>query len=134
MKSLMAYYDIDGDGNVNFDEFLRGLRYVLIFTFNRDPLTERRRNMVDKAFFLMDKDASGNINVQDIATIYDVSQNQDFKDGKKTRDEVLMGFLDSFDGAKGNNDGNITKEEWNDYYTDLSMSTPSDDYFVVMME
>jgi Ca2+-binding EF-hand superfamily protein len=50
MKSLMTYYDIDGDGNVSFDEFLRGLR---------DPLTERRRRMVDKAFFLMDKDGSG---------------------------------------------------------------------------
>lgn len=45
-----------------------------------------------------------------------------------------MGFLNEFDGAKGNNDGTITKDEWDDYYTDLSMSTPSDDYFVVMME
>ena len=35
---------------------------------------------------------------------------------------------------RGNNDGTITKEEWNDYYTDLSMSLPSDDYFVAMME
>ena len=121
----MTYYDIDNDGNVSFDEFLRGLR---------DPLTERRRKMVDKAFFLMDKDGSGKITVQDIAFTYDVSQNQDFKDGKKTKDDVLMGFLNEFDGAKGNNDGTVTNEEWNDYYTDLSMSTPSDDYFVVMME
>lgn len=45
-----------------------------------------------------------------------------------------MGFLNEFDGAKGNNDGKVTKDEWDDYYTDLSMSTPSDDYFVVMME
>jgi hypothetical protein len=45
-----------------------------------------------------------------------------------------MGFLNEFDGAKGNNDGTVTKDEWDDYYTDLSMSTPSDDYFVVMME
>ena len=35
---------------------------------------------------------------------------------------------------RGNNDGTITKQEWNDYYTDLSMSLPSDEYFVKMME
>jgi len=42
--------------------------------------------------------------------------------------------LNSFDGVKGNNDGIITKQEFIDYYTDLAMSTPSDEYFVVMME
>lgn len=35
---------------------------------------------------------------------------------------------------RGNNDGTITKQEWTDYYTDLSMSLPSDEYFVKMME
>ena len=35
---------------------------------------------------------------------------------------------------RGNNDGTITKQEWDDYYTDLSMSLPSDEYFVKMME
>jgi len=42
--------------------------------------------------------------------------------------------LNTFDGAHGNNDGVITKNEWTDYYTDLSISLPSDDYFVQMME
>lgn len=65
--------------------------------------------MVDKAFFLMDKDGSGKINMKDIANIFDVSQNPDFKDGKKTREEILKDFLNGFDGAKGNNDGIITK-------------------------
>ena len=35
---------------------------------------------------------------------------------------------------RGNNDGVITRQEWDDYYTDLSMSLPSDEYFVRMME
>ena len=37
----MKYYDIDGDGSISFDEFLRGLR---------EPLTARRLNMMKKAF------------------------------------------------------------------------------------
>jgi Ca2+-binding EF-hand superfamily protein len=29
----MKYYDVDGDGNISYEEFIRGLR---------DPLTERK--------------------------------------------------------------------------------------------
>ena len=43
-------------------------------------------------------------------------------------------FLTNFEGTRGNRDGVITKQEFFDYYTDLSMSVPSDEYFVRMME
>lgn len=46
----MKFYDIDNDGNVSYEEFIRGLR---------DPLNERRLNIVVKAFQQMDKDGSG---------------------------------------------------------------------------
>lgn len=26
LQALMKYYDVDGDGNITYDEFLRGLR------------------------------------------------------------------------------------------------------------
>lgn len=82
----------------------------------------------------MDRDGSGVINIDDIGAIYDVSMNPEFLEGRKTREEILHDFLNNFDGARGNNDGAVTKQEWDDYYTDLSMSTPSDEYFVRMME
>ena len=90
--------------------------------------------MVDKAFAMMDQDGSGQLRVNDIGGIYDVSMNPEFLEGRKTREEILQDFLNNFDGAKGNNDGIVSKQEWDDYYTDLSMSTPSDEYFVRMME
>jgi len=125
LQALMRHYDVDGDGNISYDEFIRGLR---------DELTERRKVMVNKAFAMLDRDGSGQINIQDITGIYDVSMNPEFLEGRKTRDEILQDFLNNFDGAKGNNDGIVTMQEWTDYYTDLSMSTPSDEYFVRMME
>jgi len=121
----LKFYDVDGDGNVSFDEFMRGLR---------EPLTERRTVMVNKAFALMDKDGSGVVGVKDIDAIFDVSCNQDVNDGSKTRVQVLEDFLNGFEGAKGNADGKVTKQEWCDYYTDLSMSVTDDEYFVRMME
>ena len=90
--------------------------------------------MVEKAFNMLDKDGQGGISLQDIAGIYDVSMNPEFLEGRKTRDEILTDFLSNFEGAKGNKDGIVTKAEFVDYYTDLSMSTPSDEYFVRMME
>ena len=121
----MKYYDIDGDGNISYDEFMNGLK---------DELTERRVNMVKKAFMMLDKDGSGKVTISDIAGIYDVSMNPEFLEGRKTKDEILAEFLNNFDGARGNNDGVLTWEEFYDYYSDLSMSTPSDEYFVRMME
>ena len=90
--------------------------------------------MVEKIFSLMDKDGSGQITIQDIIGIYDVSMNPEFIEGRKTKEEILTAFLNEFDGARGNNDGVVTKGEFFDYYTDLSMSIPSDEYFVRMLE
>lgn len=90
--------------------------------------------MVDKAFNCLDKDGSGKIDVKDIINIYDVTKNKDYIDKKKTREEILKDFLSNFEGVKGNKDGYITKQEWDDYYTDIATSTPSDEYFVKMME
>lgn len=121
----MKYYDIDGDGNIGYEEFLRGMR---------DPLTARKKDMVDRAFALLDKDGSGVISGKDIAHLYDVSHHKEFKEGTMTKDQVIAEFLDSFDGMKGNNDGKITKQEFVDYYTDLAVSCPTEEYFCVMME
>ena len=121
----MKYYDTDGDGSISYNEFLSGMR---------EELTERRSNMVKKAFQILDTNGSGSLTVQDIAGIYDVSMNPEFLEGKKSKDQILHEFLSNFEGARGNGDGIVTWEEFMDYYTDLSMSTPSDDYFCRMME
>lgn len=64
LQALVKFYDVDQDGNISYDEFLSGLR---------DELSERRVNMVRKAFQMLDKDGSGKVTVSDIAGIYDVS-------------------------------------------------------------
>lgn len=66
--------------------------------------------------------------------IYDVSMNPEFIEGRKTKEQILTEFLTNFEGARGNRDGTISMNEFVDYYTDLSMSVPSDEYFVRMME
>jgi len=121
----MKYYDLNKDGSISYEEFLTGLR---------DEMNERRRNMVMKAFASLDRDQSGVITVSDIQNIYDVSQNPDFLESRLSKEQILENFLNQFDGARGNNDGQITMDEFMDYYTDVSCSISSDEYFVQMME
>jgi Ca2+-binding EF-hand superfamily protein len=125
LQALIKYYDLDGDGSICYEEFIRGLR---------DELTERRKRMVEKVFLMLDKDKSGFLSVQDLVNIYDVSINPEYIEGRKTKDQILTEFLINFEGVRGNKDGKVSKEEFFDYYTDLSMSVPSDEYFVRIME
>ena len=74
---MIKYYDINYDGNISYNEFINGLR---------DDMNARRKNMVMKAFAMMDKNGSGEITVQDICAIYDVSRNPDFIEKRLTKD------------------------------------------------
>ena len=95
----MKYYDVNQDGSISYDEFLSGLK---------DDLSERRLNMVKKAFSRLDIDGSGTITIDDISGIYDVSMNPEFLEGRKTRDEIYTDFLSNFEGSRGNGDGKVT--------------------------
>ena len=125
LQALMKFYDVNKDGNVTYEEFLSGLK---------DPLTDRMTQLVMKAFAIMDKDGSGEIQVNDIKDIYDVTKHPDFIEGRKSKEEILEDFLNEFDSARGNDDGTVTKEEWLNYYSDLAMSTPTEEYFCRMIE
>ena len=88
----------------------------------------------------MDKDGSGLVDINDIRQTYNAKQHPDVLKGKKTEDEILSEFLDTFEdhfadmkGHEDARDGKITKEEWIEYYNNVSMSIDRDDYFELMM-
>jgi Ca2+-binding EF-hand superfamily protein len=81
------YFDKDGDGTVNFDEFLVGIR---------GQLNPRRQAMVDKAFLKFDKDGNGYIDINDLYGVYDVQMHPKYKSGEMTEDQIFMEFLSNF--------------------------------------
>ena len=119
---LLDFLDTDGDGTVNFDEFLKGIR---------GAPSERRQAFIDKAFLKFDKDGNGRITSADLAVVYDCSNHPKVMSGEMTNDEVFTQFLGQFGDRNG--DGIITKAEWNDYYAAVSSNIDSDEHFVALM-
>ena len=122
VSAVVKYFDTNRDGKISFDEFLRAVR---------GDLNDRRVQMVHMAYNVLDKSGDGLVTIADIMDIYDASYHPDFTSGRKTKEEVLREFMTVWETHK--KDGIVTKEEFEDYYKDISASIDSDDYFELMI-
>jgi Ca2+-binding EF-hand superfamily protein len=124
-------FDRDGSGEISYDEFLRSIR---------GEMNAGRVALAKKAYTIMDSDKSGQLDINDIRQTYNAKQHPDVKSGKKSEEEVLGEFLDTFEdhycdmaGQADSRDGIITMPEWIEYYNNVSMSIDNDEYFELMM-
>lgn len=102
-------------------------------------MSESRKNLVIQAFRKIDKSGDGVLQLEDVKGVYNASNHPDVKAGKKTEDEILGEFLSTFEthhsvmkGGVGL-DGNVTQEEFLEYYSNVSASIDDDRYFDLMM-
>jgi len=129
IKTLFNYFDIDRGGAVDYDEFIRVLR---------GPMNPFRKKLVAQAYSKLDKDGSGYIDVNDIKGVYSAKTHPDVLQGKKTEEQILMEFLETFEAHhnlrnNGAPDHIVTKEEFDEYYNNVSSSVDDDKYFELMM-
>jgi len=122
-------FDRDHGGSVDYDEFLRTIR---------GEMNQGRTRLAMQAFNKLDKDGSGVIDIHDIHGVYNAKKHPDVIQGKKTEDEVLTEFLETFESHHTPNvdsvrDGNVTQAEFIEYYNFISMSIDDDRYFELMM-
>ena len=130
IQVLFSELDINRNGKIDYEEFLKGVI---------GEMNDRRRNIVLQAFKIFDKNQNGVIEKDDIRDNYNAKLHPDVQSGKKTEEEVLAEFLDTFeyqfsllnDGKT--KDGKITMEEFLDYYNNISMSIKDDNYFEEMI-
>jgi Ca2+-binding EF-hand superfamily protein len=126
---LFDYFDVDSNGTISYDEFLRSIR---------GPMNMARKKIVAQAFKKLDKDGNGWIDINDVRGVYKADKHPDVKSGKKTEDQILQEFLETFETAHAmrNNDAPnyvVTKEEFDEYYNNISASIDDDMYFMTMM-
>ena len=120
-EALFEIFDRDRDGQITYDEFLRGVR---------GGMTEFRLGFVRQAFALLDTDGSGVVELREIANHYDCSQHPGVKAGKVTPEQVLREFMKQWDKDAS---GDVTMEEFVEYYEWVSPSIANDTYWELMM-
>lgn len=129
IEGLFKAFDIDGSGAIDFDEFIR----VVV-----GPMNQFRTQLVQKAFAKIDFSGDGVLDINDIKDKYDGSKHPDVKSGKKTEEEVLKEFLETFEMHHAvlhgyQSDGKVTMEEFVEYYTNISANIENDAYFDLMI-
>jgi len=122
-RAVMRAFDRDHSGTVDITEFLRGIR---------GPMNARRCDIALQAYARLDKDHNGRVTFDDLKLIYskNIDKHPEVQAGIKTAAKVIMEFTSDWDK---NGDGEITKAEFLDYYTDLSVNIDDDDYFELMV-
>ncbi len=126
-KQLFGFFDRDRSGTIDYDEFI-----VVV----RGPMNNFRVAMVEKVFQKIDINKNGVLDVHDIMELYNVERHPDYKSGKKTRQSIMRDFMKTFEqygDLRNIPDGHVTLPEFKDYYTFISASIDSDQYFEVMM-
>lgn len=88
IATLFKIFDVDGNNEVSFDEFIRAVV---------GPMNQFRTNICIKAFKTIDVSGDGILNIEDIKRSYNAKFHPDVKSGKKTEDEVLKEFLETFE-------------------------------------
>lgn len=96
-------------------------------------MPQSRLDIIDKAFGKMDRNGDGAITVEDLKSVYSVTEHPKYQSGEMTKNEILTAFLNNFEGGRGNNDGKVTKEEFINYYATISASIDNDTYFDLVM-
>jgi len=104
---VVDLFDRNKDGNVNFHEFLSTVR---------GKFNPRRAELVRKAWLRLDKHNDGEVTLEDLLDIYDVSNVKEVLDGKMTHMQAIRRVAKLWD-----HDGNgvVVFEEFVEYYKDL---------------
>ena len=120
---LFNYFDVDHDGNIDFNEFLVGVRGL--------P-NAKRQALIDKAFLKFDRDGNGFIEAVELRGVYNCRFHPKVQDGTWTEEDAFRELLSNFNDR--NRDGRISKEEWNEYYSAVSAGVEQDEHFVHLMK
>ena len=120
---IFKAFDADNSGTIDFEEFIQAVR---------SPLSESRLILINQAFDILDKDGNGTVDAAEVAQSYNASKHPEVLSGAKKSDQVLREFLETFD-VGGVVDGKVTREEFQNYYHNLSASIENDEYFELMI-
>jgi len=124
IDELFKLFDVDGNGVITYDEFLKGIR---------GTMGPERVELVKLAFGQLDQSGKGFITLEDLARVYDVSGNPLVKAGKLSKVDALKAFMSHWHLAHKKHTDDVTLDDFIEYYDWISASIDRDDYFELMI-
>ncbi|KAJ6664212.1 hypothetical protein lerEdw1_008430 [Lerista edwardsae] len=124
VEKIFSLCDKNRSGTLDLNEFLELLR---------PPMSKVRKEIIEEAFRKLDRTGDGLVTVEDLHGVYNSQSHPKFQSGEWTEDQVFRTFLDNFD-SPNDKDGKVTAEEFLNYYSGVSASIDSDEYFVDMVK
>lgn len=121
-SQVLKHFDRDGNGSVDFNEFIRTIR---------GDLSAARKAVIRQAYNKLDVTKDGKVLLEDIAKLYDAGSHPDVVSGRRSQEQVFFEFMSMWDTQK--RDGIVTFDEFCDYYADISAGIDSDEYFSGMI-
>ena len=75
------------------------------------------------------------VDLKDVRGVYKVNHHPDYIAGKKTEEELLTDFLSNFKSprSRGNFDGSLDRNDFEQYYRAISASVDDDEYFELVV-
>ena len=129
IKMAFVSFDRDNTGEIDYDEFLRSIR---------GDMNDFRKNLVNQVFNTLDINGNGEISFDELQAKYSAKNHPEVLSGRKTENEVLKEFMDTFQDTYNylcgtETDNIITLEEFMEYYENISMTIDSDEYFEILL-
>ena len=135
INNLFNYFDKDGSGFIDYEEFVNGIC---------GNLNKFRKEVLKQVFGKLDEDEKGYITVGQLRHAYNPKEHPLVRQGKRTEDEILAEFLEvleyHFNLLIEKNDENVDvndiKVDFDDFcefYKNISVCIDDDKYFEVMV-
>jgi Ca2+-binding EF-hand superfamily protein len=95
------------------------------------PMTDNRIDWVNKSFDKLDADHDGVVTIADVELVHNAKTSQTVALGKTSAAAIFQNLCRSIDE---DGDGTITREEFVNYYREISPSVDTDEYWELMIK
>lgn len=127
VPTLFGKFDKNGDGTISYDELLASVR---------GEMSQSQSRAAKEVFEELADRCGGRLTSDYIKKIYDASRHTDVIQGKRTADNLLVEFMETFEAhhVLGGEGSNVPIEEWLDYFHCVAAVEEREDLFITNLK